>query len=170
MSGTDRPLTLTGDGVSSLPPTHVANYRPAPVTSIEPFQKEAKMVLKVHHNHGQIRQPAAKQTFSLLRELKMAQIHGYNCALSVLGWPEQTPRDEKIITLGPRCAKFNHVQRCRIFTASFGIESTKSHQRVSAYDCIGVIPESWPFAFSHPEPGRCEKSGFQEARGVTIRH
>ena len=63
-------------------------------------------------------------------------------------------------------AKFNHVQRCRIFTASFGIESTKSHQRVSAYDCIGVIPDP----FSHPGPGRCEKLGFQEARGVTIRH
>ena len=110
MRSIDRPLTLTGDGVSALLPTHVANYRPAPVTSIEPFQKEAKMVLKVHHNHGQIRQPGAKQTFSLLRELKMAQIPGYNCALSVLGWPEQTPRDEKIITLGPRCAR--EIQSC----------------------------------------------------------
>ena len=40
----------------------------------------------------------------------MAQIPGYNCALSVLGWPEQTPRDEKIITLGPRCAR--EIQSC----------------------------------------------------------
>ena len=112
-----------------------------PSLALNHVQKEAKMVLKVHHNHGQIRQPAAKQTFSLLRELKMAQIPGYNCALSALGWLSKHREMRRLShwDLAVR-AKFNHVQRCRIFTASFGIESTKSHQRVSAYDCIGVIP------------------------------
>ena len=73
MSGTGaRPLTLTGDGVSaSRPRLSQITGRP-PSLALNPPKRGQNGAKSIHHNHGQIWQLAAKQTFSLLRELKMA--------------------------------------------------------------------------------------------------
>ena len=81
---------------------------------------------------------AAKQTFSLWRELKITANTAYNCDLSAPDWPEQTPRDENMITLNPRCAKFNHVRRCQHLLEI----KPNPIRRVSSHDCVAVTPES----------------------------